>query len=76
MKYVIMPLTAPVADIMQSSVVNAVAHLPKTLDGTTICVPFDDTDNTADFTYPVLSYDEWSALQVTSAWVDLQAPPA
>lgn len=73
-KYVIMPITAPIADVMCSSIVNSVTTLPKSLDGTLVCVPFEDTDNTDSFTYSVLSYTEWGDLQVTPEWNDQVTP--
>lgn len=73
-QYVIMPITAPIGDIVSSSIVNLVSGLPCTLNGSHICVPFLAQDVVPDNEkYVILDYDGWTALQVTPEWCNLEA---
>lgn len=68
--YVIMPITSSIGDIVSSSIVNLVSSLPRTVNGSHICVPFKlDDPIPPNANYVILDYDAWSALQVTAEWL-------
>lgn len=69
MKYIILPISTPISVITLSTVVNSVSSLPKSVDETLICAPYNDEDIPVDFPYTILTFDEWALLQVTPEWV-------